>query len=276
MDELDYLMESEYEAFRLDLKTDAVVVEEQARWAGVSPGMRVLDLGCGVGKTTHLLHELVGPHGVTVGVDGSARRIAYASRSFSRAGIRYVQRDARGSLSDLGPFDLVWVRFLLEYFAGESFAVAKNAHDTLAGGGTLCLIDLDHNCLGHFGAPPRLDKALRNIVFAMQRRHGFDPFVGRKLYAHLFDLGCTDIEVRMTAHHLIYGQISATDRFNWLAKAEAARRLPACFDDDYPGGYQEFHQELVDYLDDPRRFIYTPIILCKGRRAGEPAKLTRT
>ena len=55
----EYLMEDEREAVRLDLKTDAAAVEKQARWAGIKPGMRVADLGCGSGKTTFYLNKLI-------------------------------------------------------------------------------------------------------------------------------------------------------------------------------------------------------------------------
>ena len=37
--------------------------------AGIGPGMRVLDLGCGVGDVSLLLADLVGPTGEVVGVD---------------------------------------------------------------------------------------------------------------------------------------------------------------------------------------------------------------
>ena len=257
-----YFMESEEESLRLDLKTDPGAVEEQARWAGVGPGMRVIDLGCGAGKTTHILHRLVQPGGEVVGIDGSPQRIAYARGNFSESGITYLQRDVRAPIVDVGRVDLVWVRFLLEYFADESFAIAKNAYQALAPDGTICLIDLDQNCLGHFGAPARLERTMRNLVFAMQRQHGFDPFVGRKLYAYLYDLGCVDIEVRMSAHHLVYGELSETDRFNWLSKAETTRNSQGLFADDYPDGYEEFRRELVEFLDHPRRLIYTPLLMC--------------
>jgi SAM-dependent methyltransferase len=261
-----YFMESEEESLRLDIKTDPGAVEEQARWAGVVPGMRVVDLGCGAGKTTHILNRLAQPGGEVVGIDGSPRRLAYARERFSSSGITYLQRDIRDPLVDLGRIDLVWSRFLLEYFADESFAIAKNAYQVLGPDGTICLIDLDQNCLGHFGASARLERTMRNMVSAMQRQYGFDPFVGRKLYAYLYDLGCVDIEVRMSAHHLIYGELSETDRFNWLSKAEATRHAPGLFADDYPGGYQEFRSELCAYLEHPRRFIYTPLIMCKGKK----------
>src|SRR4029079_4270425 len=43
--------------------------------AGIRPGMRVVDLGCGTGMTTQLLAELVGPNGEVVGVDYSRAQV---------------------------------------------------------------------------------------------------------------------------------------------------------------------------------------------------------
>jgi ubiquinone/menaquinone biosynthesis C-methylase UbiE len=261
-----YFMESEEENLRLDLKTDAAQVTDQARWAGVVPGMRVLDMGCGAGKTTHTLRQLVQPGGAVVGLDHAEQRIDYARQHYAGDDISYLCSDARADLTEAGRFDFVWIRFLLEYYERESYDIARNAFGLLNPGGTLCLIDLDHNCLGFFGGSQRLERTMRNMVFAMQKQFGFDPFVGRKLYSYLYDLGCVDIEVRMSAHHLIYGELSDTDRFNWLTKAEAAQNSPALFASDYPGGYQEFRQELVAYLEHPRRFIYTPLFVCKGKK----------
>ena len=259
-------MESEEESLRLDLKTDPGAVEEQARWAGVVPGMRVVDLGCGAGKTTHVLHRLVQPGGEVVGIDNSQPRIDYAIEHYAASGICYSLRDARESLSDLGRFDLVWIRFVLEYYEQLSYGIAKNAYQLLNPGGTICLIDLDYNCLSHFGASRRLETTMRSLVLATQKQYGFDPFVGRKLYAYLYDLGCVDLEVRMSAHHLIYGELSETDRFNWLSKVEAAQNVPGLYARDYPGGYEEFRGELLAFLEHPRRFIHTPLIMCKGKK----------
>src|ERR1044072_7246664 len=46
--------------------------------AGIKPGMRVVDLGCGTGMTTQLLAELVGPTGKVIGVDYSAAQVKQA------------------------------------------------------------------------------------------------------------------------------------------------------------------------------------------------------
>ena len=69
-----YLMEGDEEAVRLDIKTDPRMVEEQARWAGVVPGMRIADLGCGSGKTTFILNQMAQPGGKSVGVDIAEQR----------------------------------------------------------------------------------------------------------------------------------------------------------------------------------------------------------
>ncbi|MGD8962033.1 MAG: methyltransferase domain-containing protein, partial [Desulfobacterales bacterium] len=77
MSQRSYLMEGDEESIRLDLKTDPQAVIKQAEWAGLEPGMRVADLGCGAGKTTFHLNELVGPTGTVVGIDIAQQRIDY-------------------------------------------------------------------------------------------------------------------------------------------------------------------------------------------------------
>src|SRR3982751_3210893 len=48
--------------------------------AGIRPGMRVADLGCGPGDVTLAAAERVGPTGAVVGVDDAARPLERARR----------------------------------------------------------------------------------------------------------------------------------------------------------------------------------------------------
>jgi ubiquinone/menaquinone biosynthesis C-methylase UbiE len=261
-----YLMESDDEALRLDIKTDAKLVGEQALWAGIAPGMRVADLGCGAGKTTFHLNKLVQPNGQTLGLDIAAQRIEYAQKHYSDAGIEYVVGDIRDSLDELGRFDFIWVRFVLEYYLKESFEIVKNISNSMKPGGILCLIDLDNNCLRNFGLSPRLENALVQIMNKLGTQFNFDPYVGIKLYSYLFDLGFADLEVRVTPHNLIYGDLKEKDAFNWTKKVEIAARNSGCRFEEYEGGFEEFYEEYTQFFSSLRRFTYTPMIWCRGRR----------
>ncbi len=145
-----YLMENEEEILRQELKTDCDSVTRQALWAGLEPGMRVADLGCGTGKTTFCLHKLIQPGGTVVGVDLSGERIGFAEKQYGREGIEFCRRDIREPLDDLGQFDFVWLRFVLEYHRERSLDIVRNVSAMLRPGGILCLIDLDYNCLNHW------------------------------------------------------------------------------------------------------------------------------
>lgn len=259
-----YLMESEQETHRLDLKTSREIVERQALWAGVQPGMRVADLGYGSGKTTYILNELVQPGGGVVGVDISADRIHFATQHYQHATIEYKCRNICEPLDDLGMFDFIWVRFVLEYYRAHSFEIVKNITRILKPGGILCLIDLDYNCLTHYGIPDNLANTLQSIMTNVQNYSDFDPYAGRKLYAYMYDLEFKDIAVDLAPHHLIYGELKETDEFNWTKKVEVAVRQPGLSFDEYPGGASRFVEEFRRAFKNPRRFTYTPVISCRG------------
>ncbi|UCD79882.1 MAG: class I SAM-dependent methyltransferase [Desulfobacterales bacterium] len=262
-----YLMEGDDEALRLDIKTDAALVEEQALWAGIKPGMRIADLGCGAGKTTFHLNQLVQPDGQTVGVDIGEQRIEYAKKHYNEAGIEYVTGDIRQPLDQLGLFDFIWIRFVLEYYLKESFDIVKNISQNLKPGGILCLIDLDCNCLRNFGLSRRLENAMVQIMKKLEIDFNFDPYVGLKLYSYVFDLGYEEIDVKVTPHNLIYGDLREKDSFNWTKKVEIAARQSGFKFDEFEGGYEEFFEEFKEYFSSQRRFTYTPMIWCRGCRS---------
>ncbi len=266
MNERRYLMESDEESVRLDLKTDTDAVEKQALWAGIQPGMRVADLGCGSGKTTFYLNKLVGPEGSVVGVDLSPQRLQYAEDHYSHAGIEYIRTDIRKPLNDLGMFDFVWVRFVLEYYRLESFDIVKNISKILKPGGILCLIDLDCNCLRNFGQSDRLEKYFSRIMDIVQNEFNFDPYVGIKLYSYLYDMGYQDIDVNVIPHNLIFGELKDVDNFNFTKKAEMVGKHAGIQFEDYEEGFEGFFKEFIDFFSDHRRFAYTPLISCRGRK----------
>jgi hypothetical protein len=109
-------------------------------------------------------------------------------------------------------------------------------------------------------------KIVPEIIHRLEGVYNFDAYAGRKLYAHLFDLGFENIEINVTAHHVIYGKIRDVDSYNWTKKIEViAPRLADLFE-TYPGGYQGFFMDFRNDFNGPRRFTDTSLIMCKGRK----------
>jgi SAM-dependent methyltransferase len=261
-----YLMESEVESIRLDLKTEPRSVQRQARWSGVKPGMRLGDLGCGPGKTTFYLHKMVQPGGSALGIDISPRRIEYAKAHYEAPGLEFRVGDIRGSLDPHGKFDFLWARFVLEYNRSSAYEIVRSAASALKPGGILCLIDLDYNCLSHFGHSPALERAMNGLMRHLEQRADFDPYVGRKLYSYLYDLGFSGIRVQLTPHHLIYGKLKEKDLFNWTKKIEIAAKDSGYPFKEFENGYEGFHAEFEKFFYDPRRFTYSPVIVCCAKK----------
>ena len=261
-----YLMENDEEAFRLDIKTNPEAVREEAHWCGINPGLRVLDAGCGPGTVTSILWEKIQPGGSILGIDYSRERIDHAKKHHysGKPDIDFRVHDLRDPLENAGLFDLIWVRFVLEYNRTESFNIVENLAACLKPGGRLCLLDLDYNCLSHYELPREMEEILFRVMAMIEKAHNFDPYAGRKLYSYLYDLGFEDIQMDMRAHHLIYGKTKDPDLFNWTKKLEmAAIKVSEVFQ-HYPGGHEKFFSDCVGFFNDPRRFTYTPLILCRG------------
>jgi len=262
-----YLMESDVESFRLDIKIDSESIRRQAKWAGIKPGMRVADLGCGSGKISSLLHDLVQPGGTVVGVDGSAERLDYARKKYGRKGIEFVQGDITRPLDHLNKFDFIWVRFVLEYYHSRSMAMVENFARSLKPGGIACFLDLDHNSFNYYGTSERLDNTFKQIMKELEEKTDFDPYVGRKLYSFLYDLGFENIDVSVENYRVIFGKVDEFEVFNMMKKIEVVPGTINFKFEAYEGGYAEFYQEALAFLSDPRRFAYTPLILCRGSKA---------
>jgi len=102
---------------------------------GPRPGMRVLDLGCGPGELTELLHQRLGAR-ETVGLDSSENMLA-KTRSKEGKGLRFVP----GSIEDFsldGKFDLIFTNAALQWVDDHPALLARLA-GMLAPGGQIAM-----------------------------------------------------------------------------------------------------------------------------------------
>ena len=70
----------EYERLMLQSKILRPYTDKYFRTAGIAPGMRVLDLGSGMGDVALLAGEIVGPGGKVLGLDRDAEALERATQ----------------------------------------------------------------------------------------------------------------------------------------------------------------------------------------------------
>ena len=106
------------------------------RRAGITEGMRVLEIGSGAGDVALTLAELVGSTGQVVGVDINASILETARRRAADADIRnieFIAGDAR-KLDFPDKFDAIVGRFVLMYMANPDEAFARLIRHLKPGG----------------------------------------------------------------------------------------------------------------------------------------------
>ena len=142
--ELDRLIEQA--AFYGDL------TEHTLRRAGVTSGMRILDLGCGAGDVSFLAASLVGPSGSVVGVDLNADAIALATSRAASAGVTNVtfQQADITQLPYQAEFDAVIGRLVILYLGDPVAGVRQFARYARRGG----ILHFQEFCPPGIGAEP--------------------------------------------------------------------------------------------------------------------------
>jgi ubiquinone/menaquinone biosynthesis C-methylase UbiE len=105
--------------------------------AGVEPGMRVLDVGCGAGDVSLLVSELVGDGGSVIAVERDEHALATARGRAVESGvgnIEFVLGDFREADVGNEAFDALVGRFVPMYQGDPGQAVASAARHLRPGG----------------------------------------------------------------------------------------------------------------------------------------------
>ncbi|MBI1818038.1 MAG: class I SAM-dependent methyltransferase [Deltaproteobacteria bacterium] len=161
--------------------------------AAITPGFRVLDVGCGTGSLTVLIKRLH-PQAAVVGLDPDDKALAIAKRKVERAGLS-VEFD-RGFADRLAypdaSFDRVFSSFMFHHLTrDEKSATLGEIRRVLKVGGSLHLLDF---------APPRsfLSRVVGHLFH--QAAHVEDNVAGRipSLIAEAGLVDCEEVAHRNT------------------------------------------------------------------------------
>ena len=174
--------------------------------AGVAPGWRAVDLGCGPIGIMDLLCDRVGAAGETVGVDSAARMIAMArdvAAELELTNLTLVEAEATGTGLERASFDFAHARHLLVNVPDPERVVAELAA-LVRPGGIVALEELDWVswiCQPPHPAWDRLRDALRDF----RARRGLDVYMGRRLPGLLRGAGLGEVRFRATCPAYIDG-----------------------------------------------------------------------
>ena len=166
--------------------------------AGLRPGMRVADIGCGIGSVTHWLAEHAGGTGEVLGIDASGEQLQLAraaARSANAAKVTFREGSAYQTGLPRESFDLVYCRFLLCHLLRPVHAL-REMQALLRPGGILVCQDLNFASL--FSEPTNC--AYRRSVelsLALADIRGVDYCFGSKLEDSIRAAGFAETETRV-------------------------------------------------------------------------------
>jgi SAM-dependent methyltransferase len=186
--------------------------------SGLEPGMRVLDLGTGMGHVATAVADLVGPKGRVVGLDRDPRMLEVArARTHGRTNVQIVEGDVTG-WRGAGPFDAVVGRLIL-FHLPDPVGVLRHHLEAVRAGGRVVLLDYD---LGGLRTEPHVPFAeqVTALVIAAFRAAGADPTIGARLRDVLADAGVSDIGARAVSRY-----VSADDPVGPAMLSDVVRSL---------------------------------------------------
>jgi ubiquinone/menaquinone biosynthesis C-methylase UbiE len=182
---------TEGEFRRLELQSQLLrgLTEDLFRRAGINLGMRVLDIGCGVGDVSLLLGELVGLSGAVLGVDRSADGVALARRRAAATGFDHLRFECAelDAFSTQDKFDAIVGRLILAYMPDPA-ALLRSLRSHFRPGGIIIFQEAlvtDCRCIPD---GPQFHQCLR-WIFDTFERAGFDLDMGGKLFATFVEAG---------------------------------------------------------------------------------------
>lgn len=161
------------------------------RAAGIAPGMRVLDLGSGMGDVALLTGDIVGPGGCVVGVDRDPAVIERArQRAIEQGCSSWVtfQHSTLDAFSSGEQFDALVGRLILLY-QPDAAATLRRMAGFVKPGGIVAFHEMDFNVAVPSYPPCPLWNHCSELVAAVFRLSGLPPDCGRRLARIYLDAG---------------------------------------------------------------------------------------
>jgi trans-aconitate 2-methyltransferase len=215
------------------------------------PDMRVVDLGCGPGEMTRVLHQHLQAR-ETVGLDSSDPMLAKTG-AYAGDGLRFEKRDIRSFPAEGEQYDLVFSNAALQWVLNHETLIPQLASGVAAGGQFAVQMPFSHEQIAHhvaheIAAESPFREELQGYIRPV-------PVMDIEWYANLLDrLGFAEQHVRMQVypHHLE----SREGVIEWVKGSlltDYERRLSA---ELYAEFLTRYRERLLPQLEDTHPFFY--------------------
>lgn len=214
------------------------------------PNMRVVDLGCGTGELTRLLHDDLQAR-ETVGLDSSSTMLA-RSAAYAGHGLRFELGDVGHFVAD-PPYDLLFSNATLHWLPDHAALLERLMHALASTGQLAVQVPANHDHPSHIVAAEVATEApFREALGGYVR---VPSVLQPEEYATLLDrLGCVaqHVRLRVYAHHLP----SREDVVEWVKGTmlvDYQQRLSA---ELFVRFLERYRARLLPLLEDRRPYFY--------------------
>jgi trans-aconitate 2-methyltransferase len=230
-------------------------------------GMRVVDLGCGTGKLTRVLHERLDAR-ETIGIDRSEKMLESAGACALPSGLRFEVGAIEGfaaSHGDSGPYQLIFSNAAY-HWVDDHDTLLPRVTAALAPGGQLAFqVPAQHEDVTHVTADELSEaEPFRSAFGGWRRVHSVQSPEG---YARLlYRCGFPDPNVRLMVYpHVLASREAVVEWMKGTLLTDYARQLPA---DVFERFVEEYGARLLPQLDAAQPYFFPfKRILCWGQRA---------
>jgi len=252
-----YFMDDPREKTRLTAQVDTRAWVHRYVPAIATASGSILDVGCGPGVVASEIARSYPDMSVTA-MDVSDDRLAAARKNFAGLANAVACRgDILSPPFGPGAFDGALCRFVLEYLP-EKEAAVRHMASLLKNGGKLLLQDVDGQLVWNYPPDVSLDRDVGAVLQALEKT-GFDPFVGRKLFALCCKAGLQVQSVQVEAYDLIAGSITPEALRLWEMKLDIAVRVGETILGSRAKAV-ELRDRFLTYLKRPDTFTYSTLI----------------
>ncbi len=214
------------------------------------PGMRIVDLGCGTGELTRLLHDRLQAV-ETLGLDSSASMLE-RSQAFAGNGVRFETGDLT-AFAPAAPYDLVFSNAALHWAPAHPELLARLTAFVCAGGQLAVQVPANQDHLTHrVAAALATEKPFRSVL---------DGYIGQpgvlrpEEYAAVLDgLGYREQHVRLQVyvHHLP----SRDDVVEWVKGTTLVDFQKRLGPELFAQFLDRYRQQLLPQLEDTQPYFY--------------------